>query len=391
MRELFGGGRSPTEVLRDEQRDLLGQNIAGEALGANGEIGFNGGNTAIFGANFGVTGTGLTSQLIQEGENGLAAFFNGAQQNLEEFRALAEQAGFETILNDGALRLLSDTATTDQVIELWEAYSDGLTEAVAHNAVLQTSLENDLIDASNLFFENMALGFGQNAFEARESLVQIDSEFDRFVRSGISSTDALFRSISEHYDISIADAQRFVTESGVSVDRWVQNFSDASGENLRTLLDFNADGVTAFESLMQAGTDASQSIASGFRSDLTNILDTIPLGDLSVPNVQFSASGNISSSAPVQQEEAPFLGNFSRGGSFSVPNTGRGSGDNPFIIGLKQGEQVHINAVDDPATNGKNDASMMMSMVNSLASEVRQLTNEMKRKNNKENAFSNRT
>ena len=396
LRELFGGGaRSFEEIIeQDYLPDLLGQNVPNEAVGANGGIGFDGGNTAIFGTNFGIQGTGITNQLLNNGENGTVGFFNGAQENLEQLAELFRANNIEAEIAHGTLRALSrdGSQTTDDFIRLWEEYGNGLTEAVAHNAVLQTSFENDLIRSSNLFFENIALGFGQNAFEARESLVQIDSEFDRFVASGISSTDALFQSISEHYDISIADAQRFVNESGVSVDQWVQNFTDASGENLRTLLDFNADGITAFESLTEAGATASQNIAAGFRGDLTNILNTIPVGQLNVPDVQFTATGNITpTQTQADQPEAPFLGNFSTGGSFTVPNTGRGAGDNPFIIGLKQGEQVQIDAVDDPATNGNNDVAMMMYMVKSLASEVRQLTGEMKRKNNKENAFSNRT
>ena len=260
---LFGGGRSPTEVLRDEQRDLLGQNVAGEALGANGEVGFNGGNTGIFGANFGVTGTGLTSQLIQQGENGLAAFFNGAQQNLEEFQALAEQSGFETILDDGALRLLSDTATTEQVIALWQAYRDGLTEAVAHSAVFRTAIENDLIQPSNLFFEQFALGFGQSAFEARDSLLLIDQRFDELTANGVASTEALFTSISEHYGIAVEDAQLFVERSGVSIEQWRMNFENASGQALNELLDFNAEGRTAFETTFAQITDTTNTTFSG--------------------------------------------------------------------------------------------------------------------------------
>lgn len=249
---IFGGGARSFDqiVAEDYLPDLLGQNIPNEAVGANGATGFNGGNTAIFGANFGIQGTGITSQLLVDGgENGNGGFFNGAQKNLEEFAEVLRANGIEAKIAHGTLRALSrdNSKTAEDIKNLWQEYADGLTEAVAHSEVFATATENNLIKPSNLFFENFALGFGQSAFEARDSLLVIDEAFDKLVMDGMAGQDALFQAISEHYGIAIQDAQYFVEQSGVSAQQWVDNFTNASGQNLQAILDFNADGVTQFE------------------------------------------------------------------------------------------------------------------------------------------------
>jgi len=256
----MGGARDYDQILQEDYLpDLLGQQGKGHALGANGETGFNGGNTAVFGANWGIQGSGLTAQhLVDGGENGNGGFFTGAQRTLDGFEEALRAAGFESLNSDfGTLRVLDKDKNVADIMEVWETYAAGLEEAVGYNEVFQTAIENGLVSPSNLFFENFATGFGQSAFEARDSLIAIDGAFDEMVKGGMTKTDALFKSMSDHYGLALEDAQYFVEQSGVSAEQFIDNFSNYSDSALSQILDFNADGVTGFKNgLAQMGEQA---------------------------------------------------------------------------------------------------------------------------------------
>lgn len=264
----LGGARSFEQIMKEDYiPDLFGNTQEGfSAVGADGvSTGFNGGNTGVFGANWGIKGSGLTAQALADGgENGNGGFFTGAQSSIDGFAELLKQNGIQADSAHGGLRVLSETHTVEDIKALWQAYADGLTEAVSHLEVFKTAQENNLIEPSNLFFENFAVGFGQSAFEARESLLSIDAAFDSLQESGMESQAALFQSISDHYGIAIEDAKYFVKASGVSADQWVANFESASGEALKKILDFGADGRTEFEKLATSATRSSNVIKVDF-------------------------------------------------------------------------------------------------------------------------------
>lgn len=392
LRELFGGGaRSFAEIIQEDYIPaLFGQNVAGEALGANGETGFNGGNTAIFGANFGIDGSGITAQLLNDGgENGNGGFFTGAQRNLEEFAELLQQAGIEAEISGGVLRALSrdGSKTADDIIQIWEGYSEGLQEAVAFSEVFATATENNLLKPTNLFFEQFAIGFGQNAFAARESIVTIDSLFDGLVASGTEDSQALIQAFSEFYGITEQQAQEFFNSTGISIEQMTQQFRQFSGDALSTLLDFNAEGETIFDNIASSAVNAAGAASNAFSNELSGVLDNINLGSLNVPNPNVNISTDITTNPAQAAVTVPNLGGFSNGGSFTVPNTGRGSGDAPFLIGLSPNERV---TVEPSNTTPTSDNSALMDMMGMLVTEVTNLTNEMNRVNGKENAFSNR-
>jgi TP901 family phage tail tape measure protein len=298
---LSGNSRSYEEILTEDYLpDMFGAK-PGSAIGADGGVGFaGGGNSAVLGANFGIEGTGITTQQLADGgENGNGGFFFGAQQNLDEFEEALRAAGIQSIENvNGSLRVLDRDKSVEDIKEVWQTYADGLDEAVTHNAVFQTAWQNDLIDPANLLFENMSVGFGQSAFEARESLLEIDKSFDSMRDNGMSATDNLFAAISEHYNIAIDDAERFVSKSGVATDKWVNNFTEASGANLEALLEFNEDGLTAFEEAMESASGLSvthlDSIGEGFRE----------LGEISIAEglrIQQALISSVGSNASVGQ------------------------------------------------------------------------------------------
>lgn len=292
-RELLGGGaRDYSEILQEDYLpDLLGnKNNADIALGANGGTGFANGNTAIFGANWGITGTGLTAQhLVDGGENGNGGFFTGAQSSLDGFEKALRAAGFNGLIDNegGTLRVFDEEKTVADIMAVWESYKEGLDGAVAHNEVFETAIENDLLKPSNLFFEQFAIGMGQSAFEARDSILSIDEAFDQMVANGMSGQEALYQSISDHYGLSLEQAQLFVEKSGVSLDQWISNLKTASGESLSEMLDFNAKGVTAFESTVAATSNKTNHLFGGVVSSFTE----------SMERMNGSASGNIASIA----------------------------------------------------------------------------------------------
>jgi hypothetical protein len=83
------------------------------------------------------------------------------------------------------------------------------------------------------------------------------------------------------------------------------------------------------------------------------------LGSFNVPELNFSGSIQANQSTT---NAIPFLGNFERGGSFTVPDTGRGTGDQPFVIGLSAKEKVTVTPEGEDAETRSN-----------LSSQVRQL------------------
>lgn len=345
VRELLGGGaRSFSEIVREDYlEDLLGSQNATEAVGLNGAIGFDGGNTAIFGANFGITGSGLNSQLLVDGgENGNGGFFTGAQSSLDAFGELAKQNGFRVDQANGVLRVLSFDKTKDDIIELWQQFNDGLEGAVAFSEIFATATENNLIKPTNLFFENFATGFGQSAFEARDALLFIDREFDKLVDGGVDASEALITAISDFYNISTDNAQEFVDKSGVSMAQWVANFTNASDDALKELLDFNEQGITQFESAV----DAYQTSIEG----LSGILGTVDLGELNIPDVDpINIPISTSATGSRASGEVRTLGQFNSAVNSSrvvnVPSSNAPTlkgGDTPYLVGLNTREQFGV-------------------------------------------------
>lgn len=429
LKETFGGRSFEQIIAEDYLPDLLGQNISGEAIGLNGGIGFNGGNTAIFGATNGIVGSGLTSQLLNDGgENGNGGFFNGAQRNLEEFQKILEANGIEAKIAQGTLRALSrdGSKTTEDIINLWSEYAAGITEAVKFTDVYATAVSNNLIRSDNLFFENFALGFGQNAFEARDALLQIDTAFDALVAGGAEKTQALTQAFSEFYGLAAEDTATFFDQAGIRIEDMATQFEQASGESLEALLDFNADGITTLETLVNGSVQAADSVQNAMtdaalmagesfnfmQGDISQALSKVTENvtaaneqmvldfDQTRNRVQGSwdglSLGNLrplvvpTISVPQQVSpgsEDPFLGSFNTGGRFIVP--GQGNSDRPFRINLTPGEEVTVKPKSDNDVNVARNSvpeDDLREVVHQLADTVLLLTQSMKREKAKKNA-----
>ncbi len=264
------GARSFDEIIKDDYLpDLFGSQMKGEAIGHGGAIGFNGGNTGILGANFGVKGTGLVNQLLTEGgENGGVGYFTGAQKNLEGFAALLKQNNIDARIAHGLLEANFGEQSQQVVLDLWQTYADGMESAVLATDVIATQLAEGNIKATNLMYENLTTASGLNAFDVRDNLLTIDKAFDKMTEGGMSATDALFKSMSDGFGWTLDQTQQFLDKSGIALDTWTNNFSNNSGDTLRTMLDFNAEGVSAFETgIKQMSVNANNA--------LTNIEQTI--------------------------------------------------------------------------------------------------------------------
>lgn len=305
------GARDIDQIIQEDYLPALFGINPGSAVGAGGGLGFaGGGNTGIFGSNFGILGTGVTAQLLADGgENGNGGFFTGAQVSLDALEQLFKAAGFSTVDNvDGVLRVLDKDKNVQAILDIWQSYGDSLDEAIDHSQVFETAVRNNLLGMDShakLFFENFSVGFGESAFEARESLLAIDKRFDELRENGTTSVDALFQAISERYGIGIEDAKFFVDQTKVSIDRWVDNFENASGDMLATLLEFNEDGVTQFESLENIAVNSASNIQTAFVDGLTGVLSGIDLGVPTIPNIVIpapttGAGGGGGSAEPVQ-------------------------------------------------------------------------------------------
>ena len=396
-----GRGSRPYEQILQEDYlpDLLGVN-AGSAIGTGGATGFDGGNTAIFGANFGIQGSGLTAQLLNSGgENGNGGFFTGAQESLDGFEKALRDAGFDELINNvgGVLRVFDKDKTVDDVLEVWQAYRDGLDDAVAYNKVFKTAIDNGLLKPSNLFFEQFAIGFGQSAFSAKESLGIIDKRFDEMTANGIEKSDALFRAISEHYGIAIEDAQFFVERTGISADQWANNFESASGKALDSLLEFNADGVTAFESGLGQIDASAAGAFEGIRGQFAGLSDLIANQSAQTVQNYINDIGKLSGALSGVDLGTPTigggnilisgfggtsLGNFSSalagsetlniGGSISGSR-----GDSLYSIGLNQQEAVTVNKKGMIERIEKKIDNLSGGGVSEVVSEIRNLVSVM--------------
>ena len=384
LRELFGGGaRSFSEIVQEDYiPGILGLQQAGEFLGEDGAQGFDGGNTAAFGANFGIQGTGITAQLLNDGgENGNGGFFTGALQNLEEFADLLERNGIEAKVSGGVLRALSrdGTQSAQDIKNLWQEYANGITEAVAFTDVYKTASENNLIRTDNLFFENFAAGFAQNAFEARDSLLTIRGEMDILTDQGVGSTQALTQAFSTFYGLTEQETLDFFSQAGISIDGLATQFDQATDASLRELLDFNGDGLTALESLVTGANNAANDISTAFTGAANDsAAEFLTLEDAMTTNLteivtQASAANdeivinfeatrdlisgswegvNLGTLAPIEVptievpavvsegQDDQHLGSFNQGGRFIVPGTG--NQDQPFRINLTPGEEVTV-------------------------------------------------
>lgn len=377
---LIGNSRDYDQILQEDYLpDLLGVN-AGSGIGANGATGFDGGNTGIFGANFGIEGSGITTQFLADGgENGNGGFFTGSQAALDGFEKALRAAGFDELIDNeaGTLRVFDKDKNVEDIKSVWAAYAAGLDESVAASEVFKTAVENGLIEPSNLFFEQFALGFGESAFQAKDSLLAIDASFDDMVSSGMSSTDALFKAISDNYGIAVEDAKFFVEQSGVSADQWVANFTDASGDALAEILDFNADGITAFESLGQAGADQAASILSSFKNDLGSLNGFLGTIDLGNARGQYSIAG-------ISGETIPHVGDFASamtasqtvqfsGSAIDSLRTVRVNGNEEATFSKKGAlERIERKLSDDRSLNDRELRADLGALVSSVNQLVRQ-------------------
>jgi len=388
----MGGARDYDQILQEDYMPkLLGQQGAGHALGENGEVGFDGGNTAVFGANYGIQGSGLTAQQLSDGgAQGNGGFFTGAQRTLDGFEEALRAAGFDSLNSDfGTLRVLDKDKNVEDIKAVWAEYAAGLDEAVTYGEVFETAIHNGLIDPSNLFFENFATGFGQSAFEAKDSLLAVDESFDSMVANGMSGQDALFNSISEHYQIAVEDAKLFVEQSGVAAEQWEQQFRDASGGALEEILNFNAEGVTAFESSFDAMSISAQ---ENFDSIATGMASLTDRASIEARRMAAAYSGQTTYSLAVSNSASAYhLGEYSSALSssktFTVPHGGSSlsGGDQLFTIGaVPDREEISVSqtgtidkiyAAVQSGGVSSNDTSHLLSAVSELIA-VQKETNQ---------------
>ena len=208
--------------------------------------------------------------------------------------------------------------------------------------------------------------------------------FDQFVNDGVDSSVAVSRAISEHFGISIDAANAFVSEAGISANQWADIFSDASGLAIESMQFFGEQGEQVLAEISGNAEASALATAGAFRNQLTGTLSTINLGQFNIP----SASFNVTASGVTNSQTIPNLGNFNTGGSFTVPDTGRGGGDQPFIIGLARSERVTVEPVSNSSRQNSNgEVSELYNKVDSLTAQVSNLVGELARGNNKANAF----
>lgn len=253
--------------------------------------GWDGQNEAMLGHDFGIKGSGLTAQhLADGGANGNGGFLTGAQSSLDALEAIFKEQGYDMVKNEGGvLKVIDKEKTTEDILEVWRTYSEGLDEAIAHSEVFTTAMETGLLGVeseSRDFFESFAIGFGQIPADAKASIAAIDTEFDRMVENGMNDYDALATAISEHYGIAVEEAALFVDYSGVAAEQWIENFKNASGEGINSMLEFNEAGMTAFEGISNAAYTSANEVSSFYRDKFTGMLDNIDVGSLNIPKTQ---------------------------------------------------------------------------------------------------------
>ena len=259
-------------IAEDYKPDLFGSQSATEAVGADGGVGFNGGNTAIFGANYGISGTGLLTQhLAAGGDNGTVAYLTGATAQLEEFKSLLEETGYEARIAGGILEAKLGEATEQQFLDLWQAYADGLEQSVAATDVAATVLTENIITANGLLLENISVVTGQSAFEVREMVTKMDGLFEIYKASGETNANAVYLAFAEASGLSLAQTEEFFRQSGESADAWAQQFIANTDVQIAAMLDFNEQGQTAFEGLATAAGGAFSDAAAYASGSLANM------------------------------------------------------------------------------------------------------------------------
>ena len=278
VRKLLGGGaRSFGEIWKqDIVKSIFGNRQSTfSALGENGEKGFNGGNTAVFGANYGRSGTGLVFQHLAEGgENGGVAYLTGAQSALEGFANMLKEVGIQARVTGGGLEANFGDRTKQQFLDLWNAYADGVTVAVSASEVADNVLKNGLLKHSNLLLEKVSIVTGKSAFEVREMVANMDNSFTKFRDQGMSKVDAVFHSFAEQSGLTLNQVQKFFIDSGESVDAWGDKFEQNTRSMIYDLLDFDERGVTAFESgmaRMASNAQKSFSVIQGGIKETTTV------------------------------------------------------------------------------------------------------------------------
>lgn len=279
VRKLVGGGaRSFDEIMKqDIKKSIFGGGQEGfSAVGAGGATGFDGGNTGVFGGNYGIQGTGMVAQhLAAGGENGGVAYLTGSQAALEKFSEALKQSGVEARIAGGVLEANFGDMTKQQFLDLWQAHADGLDQFVPSTEVAATAFENNLIRPTNLFLENLTVVTGKSAFEVRDMVTEMDSLYEQYRESGVSKTDAVFQAFAEASGLTLEQAKKFFAESGQSADEWAEKFQNNTKDQINALLDFDAAGKTAFESISGAATSSAEIIKGDFNGATLSALKDI--------------------------------------------------------------------------------------------------------------------
>ena len=260
LTESFAARTFEEIAQEDYLSELMGRR---DARGIGGAIGFNGGNIGVFGGNEGNTKAGLTAiHMADGGENGSVTYFTGAQESIDAMKAIAEEAGFATQAAGSFLEINSGAESIEKVKSLWSAYNDGLESAISASDIFRSNYSSGLINAKNSLFQNLNLATGLMADKSREAILLMDKNFDSLVSKGADSSEALLLSFSEAFSLSGEESAAFFESSGLGIDHWVSQLTNASDEGLAALTDFNHQGITQFEALNQAIGGASEMLLS---------------------------------------------------------------------------------------------------------------------------------
>lgn len=109
-------------------------------------------------------------------------------------------------------------------------------------------------------FTDLERGIVKNMGDA---FIQIDKEFDKFVAGGMDSTEAVTAAVSEFYGKSTEEANTWIENSGLTIDRIRDSFLGASGDVLSAVInDFGQAEMGVVRSLDNMATAANQSYAN---------------------------------------------------------------------------------------------------------------------------------
>ena len=337
LSSLFGGGRSPEEILQDEQESITGDSFR--------EIG--------------IRQAGITISAGTDGDNGAGGFITGA--NRDAFAEFAEQNGFDVFANELGVRVLREGGTQEEFNELIEAFRTLNIEAgnfQLTSEALFDLIETGAVTSSATVEENFARAFNVSEAEADLAFRQIDVLFDQFVADGANSTDAVSSAIAEHFGISVDAANAFVNEAGISANQWAQLFSDASGLAIDSVRFFGDQGSQVLSEISGNAEDSAVQLADSFRTNiegLSGILNTIDLG---------TATGGISLPNPAQAVAQVAPPQLNVGTPFV-----RQSG----LAIIDQGEAVLTREQNAARLSGNNSASndQLIATMETLINEVR--------------------